>query len=408
MLSHPLLLQWGAAMITSGELFLPFVAKWRSRRPGRSRPVATGLRRLVLPVVLLLSSFACAAAPADAEADMPEGLPAETANETEADAAAAAARSAAEDPEVIEQARRLRAASASVVGVRAVATPDARSSETLGPVREGSGVVIGSDGLVLTIGYLIMEAERVDVQTETGKVFPARVVAYDIATGFGLLQSVVPMNLQAAPLGSSASVDETEPYVVASGGDAGTLSLAQVVSRRPFSGYWEYHIDDALFTVPPRTDHSGAALFNQHGQLVGIGSLIVMEAGPPGLAQPGNMFVPIDLLKPVLPELRQRGASARSTRAWLGVNCIEQQGLVRVVRISEDSPAEAAGLRPGDLILKLDGLPIDSLETFYKKLWDNSAAEREVTIEVGRGPQVENVKARTIDRMKTLRRALGI
>ncbi|WKB54274.1 S1C family serine protease [Eleftheria terrae] len=302
----------------------------------------------------------------------------------------------------------LRQAAGSVVGVRAVATPQARSTDSLGPVRVGSGVVIGSDGTVLTIGYLIVEAERVELVTTAGKAYPARVVAYDPATGFGLLQSVLPLGIAPARLGASSGVDESQPYVVVSGGSEAEMSLAQVVSRRPFSGYWEYHIEDALFTVPPRLDHSGAGLFNRQGELVGIGSLIVMEASKPGVAEPGNMFVPVDLLKPVLAEMRSRGASARSTRAWLGVNCIEQQGLVRVVRVNADSPAEQAGVQPGDLILKLDGLPIDSLETFYKKLWDHAQPEREVTLEIGRGASVQSKKAHTVDRMKTLRRSVGI
>ncbi|MCW7536343.1 S1C family serine protease [Aquabacterium sp. A7-Y] len=318
------------------------------------------------------------------------------------------ASDAASDPAIQKQARVLRHAAAAMVGVRAVATPQAHSTDTLGPVRMGSGVVIDKDGTVLTIGYLIMEAERVDLETGTGKVVPARVVAYDLATGFGLLKPLVPMGVEPAPLGASGAVDETEPHVIVSGGSEAEMSLAQVVARRPFSGYWEYHIEDALFTVPPRVDHSGAGLFNRRGELVGIGSLIVMEAASPGVPEPGNMFVPVDLLKPVLAELRTRGASARSTRAWLGVNCIEQQGLVRVVRVSADSPAEQAGVEPGDLILKLDGLPINSLEAFYKKLWDHAQAEREVTLEIGRGASVQSKTAHTVDRMKTLRRAVGI
>lgn len=186
------------------------------------------------------------------------------------------------------------------------------------------------------------------------------------------------------------------------------MTVAQVVSQRPFSGYWEYHIDGAIFTIPPRTDHSGAGLFNARGELLGIGSLVVLEAAGPGRQVPGNMFVPIDLLKPVLAELRERGSSSQSTRAWLGVHCVEHQGLVRVVRVNAGSPAEAAGLRPGDVILKLDGEPVGQLEAFYKKLWSGSAPERDVTLEVGRGADVQTLKARTVDRMKTLRKSVGI
>lgn len=309
---------------------------------------------------------------------------------------------------VAEQARVLKQLNATVVGVRSLATPGARSIDTLGRLRHGSGVVIDADGLVLTIGYLILEAEKVDLLLPDGRELPSRVIAYDIATGFGLVQPLIPHHLSPAPLGSSGGIDDSAPHVVASGGESGAMSVAQVVSQRAYSGYWEYHIEGAIFTIPPRPDHSGAGLFNARGELLGIGSLLVTDAAGPGRQVPGNMFVPVDLLKPVLGELRERGTSRPSTRAWLGVNCVEHQGLVRVVKVNAESPAEAAGLQPGDVILKLDGEPVGNLAAFYKKLWDSAQPEREVTLEVGRGPDVQTLKALTVDRMTTLRRSVGI
>jgi serine protease Do len=321
-----------------------------------------------------------------------------------ADAAATPA-----SPDIEAQAQALARANAAVVGVHAVAVEDARSSETLGRERTGSGVVIDADGLVVTIGYLILEADHVELVLERDRVVPARVVAYDIASGFGLLQALAPLRAPPAHLGNPSALSVEEPLMIASGGEDGDLSIARMVSRRPFSGYWEYHIDSALFTTPPRTDHSGAALFNAKGELVGIGSLIVLDAmgaGHPRL--PGNMFVPIDLLKNILPELRQRGATRNSTRAWLGLNCVEVDGTVRVVRITRDSPAEEAGLLPGDRILRIDGAPVKNLEGFYKSLWRGAPPEREVTLIVARGETEQTVKVQARDRMKTLRRARGI
>ena len=307
------------------------------------------------------------------------------------------------------QARVLSQANAAVVGVRAIAVEDALSAKTLGPVRQGSGVVIGADGLVLTIGYLILEAENVELHLAGARMIPARVVAYDVATGFGLVQALAPLKLPPARLGTAAALSSEEPLMIASGGDSGDVSIARMVSRRPFSGYWEYHIDGALFTSPPRTDHSGAALFNGRGELMGIGSLIVMNAlGDDHPRVPGNMFVPVDLLKPILDELRERGSSRSSHRAWMGVNCVEYNGQVRVTRVNEDGPAEQAGLRPGDHIMRIDGAEVSGLETLWKALWRGDKADREVTLDVRRGDSSKTLKVQAIDRMKTLRRAKGI
>jgi S1-C subfamily serine protease len=303
----------------------------------------------------------------------------------------------------------LERAQAAVVGIQVSAVESSRSAETLGQRRLGSGVVIGDDGLVLTIGYLILEAERVDIVIDRNRQLPARVVAYDLASGFGLVQALTPLKLPAARLGDSAAVSNDEPLMIASGGAGADVSLARMVSRRPFSGYWEYHIDGALFTVPPRTDHSGAALFNAQGELLGIGSLIVAEALGAGLGHvPGNMFVPVDLLKPILGELRSNGASRSSARAWLGLNCVEHEGAVRVLRVNRDSPGDLAGLQPGDRILRIDGTEVDGLESFYKALWRNPAAERDVSLEIRRAGANQTLKVHTQDRMKTLSKPQGI
>lgn len=324
-------------------------------------------------------------------------------------AASAAEESQASKPDIDAQAQALARANAAVVGVRSIAVEDARSIDTLGRERQGSGVVIDAEGLVVTIGYLILEADHVDLVLDRERIVPARVVAYDLASGFGLLQALAPLRLPPAGLGNPAALSNDEPLMIASGGADGDLSIARMVSRRAFSGYWEYHIDGALFTTPPRTDHSGAALFNARGELVGIGSLVVLDAMGPG--QPrlaGNMFVPTDLLKNILPELRERGATRNSTRAWLGLNSVELEGAVRVVRITRDSPAEAAGVRPGDRILKIDGTPVSDLAGFYRRLWRDAPPEREVELVVGRGADERTLKVQAQDRMKTLRKAKGI
>jgi S1-C subfamily serine protease len=302
----------------------------------------------------------------------------------------------------------LERAQSAVVGVISEAVEDAGSAATLGAVRSGSGVVIGEDGLVLTIGYLILEAERVDLIIDGERRVPARVVAYDLATGFGLLQALAPLRITPVPLGRAAAIDSDEPLLVASGVPAGGLSLARLVSQRAFSGYWEYHIEQALFTVPPRGDHSGAGLFNLDGELLGIGSLVVGEAMGPGRGRlPGNMFVPVDLLKPVIAEMRARGASRGSTRAWLGLNCEEQDGEVRVLRVTREGPAEQAGVQPGDRIVRIDDAEVGALETLWKTLWRNGA-ERDVRLTIRRDGEERSITVHAVDRMSTLRRPQGI
>ena len=316
---------------------------------------------------------------------------------------------AAPATEIEDQSRALQRAREAVVGIEVQAVEGARSATTLGPQRRGSGVLIGSDGLVLTIGYLVLEAEHIVVVTDAGRRVPARVVAYDQATGFGLVQALLPLGSLPAPLGDSSGPFNDTAATVVSGGQDGEVSPVRLLSRRAFSGFWEYHVEGALFAAPPAALHSGAGLFNERGELLGVGSLAVPDALGPGQPRTaGNMFVPVDLLKPILDELRQRGLSQASVRAWMGVNCVEQEGQVRVARITDDSPAEVAGLQVGDRITRLDGIKVSALAQLWKALWADSRSERAVLLEIERGGRPMNITVHTVDRAKTLRRAQGI
>jgi serine protease Do len=313
--------------------------------------------------------------------------------------------------ELSEQSRAFERAVNAVVGVQSLAVPDARSNATLGRIRQGSGVVIDPAGLVLTIGYLVLEADQVQLQLDDGRSLPARVAGYDIATGFGLLQSLAPLSITPAPLGKSEAVAPSDSLLIVSGAPMGELSAARLVSRRTFAGYWEYRIDGALFTAPPRTDHSGAGLFNANGELVGIGSLVVADVGgSPEIdapRMPGNMFVPIDLLRPILAELRRGASTAASKRAWLGINCVEHGGKLHVVRVNDDSPAESAGLQVGDRVVSIDGVVVSSLDALWTLLWRGDA-ERDVQLEIERDDTRQSLTVRTVDRQRQLRRATGV
>jgi S1-C subfamily serine protease len=310
---------------------------------------------------------------------------------------------------VEEASRALQRASDAVIGIEVEALDDARSSATLGAQRTGSGVVIGADGLVLTIGYLVLEADTVVLLPDDGRRVPARVVAYDVATGFGLVQALAPLRIEAAPLGRAAALAAQEPLAFVSGGSQGLVTAVRLLERRPFSGSWEYHLEQALYTAPARRDQSGAGLFNGRGELVGIGSLFLAQGALASTPrQSGNVFVPTDLLLPILDELRLRGHSMASERPWLGVHCQETASGLRVVRVNDDSPADVAGLQPGDTIERVDGLPVLELAALYQALWSKGPPEREVVLEVLREGARQTLKVYSVDRMKTFRRAQGV
>ncbi|MFZ2737624.1 MAG: S1C family serine protease [Burkholderiaceae bacterium] len=300
-----------------------------------------------------------------------------------------------------------------VVGVHVRATSGARSSDGLGQVRSGSGVVIGSDGLILTIGYLILEAQHIQIMTQDDKVYPAQVVAYDLSTGFGLIRSLVPLKgITPVKFGELKNVEIGEVLMAASGtqidGDEADVNMTHLVHKRAFTGTWEYHIESAIFTSPPVEKHSGAPLFNQLGELVGIGSLFVLDAIGPSQPHPGNMFVPVDLLVPILAELRVSGSSSASTRPWLGMNTQDNEGKIQVQRVGKESPAHAAGLRPGDVVLAVDGNQVSTLESFYKSLWSRSPPEVEVELTVLQGSEIKTLVVKAVNRLSTLRKAEGI
>ncbi|MGZ5065996.1 MAG: S1C family serine protease [Usitatibacter sp.] len=290
-----------------------------------------------------------------------------------------------------------------VVGVKVKAIADARSNDTLGAERIGSGVLIAPD-LVLTIGYLILEADQVEVADSDGTSVPATVVAYDQASGFGLVRPMAKLKPKPIRIGASGPVAQLDRLMIVTGGDEQTISVATVVSRRKFAGYWEYLLDDAIFTSPPRLDHSGAALINKDGELVGIGSLLVLDALTPGERLPGNMFVPVDLLKPALEEMVRTGAQQASRRPWLGVNSLEEDGRIKVVQVNEESPADRAGISAGDIILSVNGEPVDCLEKFYGKLWAPGAKPgAEVHLTVLHGVNLREVIVQSIDRLDFMR-----
>ena len=290
-----------------------------------------------------------------------------------------------------------------IVKLSIKAMPDARTADTLGAEREGTGVVIDESGLILTIGYLILEAGSIPVVASDGRIFPAAVIGYDHATGFGLLRAAPGVASRPLALADSSAVRELTTVLVAAHPAAGGVSHACVVARRRFTGWWEYMIEDAIFTAPPRYEHSGAALLDSDGRLAGIASLWVSDAIDLGVAFPGNMFVPVDLLKPLLDDLLARGRRREAPRPWLGVYSEEVEGHVVVTRVLPDAPAHKAGVRRGDVIVGIGGQSIGDQCEFYRRLWASGEAGSEVMLHVLRNRVVQRLVVHSADRMDYLR-----
>lgn len=290
-----------------------------------------------------------------------------------------------------------------VVRVKTFINPDGRSVSNLGREREGSAVVLDENGLVLTIGYLMVEAHAAEVVTNSGRTVPASVVGYDHETGFGLLRAIEPLKLKPLALGKSADLKEKDRALVVSFGGAAAVLPVNVVSRRVFAGSWEYLVPDAIFTSPPHPAWSGAALVSRDGKLVGIGSLIVGDATGGKDSVPGNMFVPIDLLMPIFGDLLANGRVSGPGKPWLGVSANEIGGKLLVARVTPESPAERAGIKRGDIVIGIGGDTTKTLPEFYRKLWSQGAAGVTIPLDVQQSGETRRIDIPSVNRLDHLK-----
>ncbi|MEM7253005.1 MAG: S1C family serine protease [Pseudomonadota bacterium] len=255
-----------------------------------------------------------------------------------------------------------------VVAMRAEIPEDSRTVRFLGARRTGTAILIDRSGLLLTIGYLILEAKRVEIFFD-GEVREADVVAYDYRTGLGLIRTRKPIDATPLKLGDASTLTAKAPVLVAAYGGEAALRPAIVLSRRNFAGYWEYQLDDAIFTIPPYPAFAGAALLGPNGDLMGVGYLAVPNAGESENSRAGNMFVPIDVLKPVLADMIATGRSQTQDRPWMGLFSQTQNERVVVWQVIDDGPADRAGVRVGDIILGVGERPVRSLFDLYDEVW---------------------------------------
>jgi S1-C subfamily serine protease len=297
----------------------------------------------------------------------------------------------------------LKSALDAVVLLRAEVPEDAFTASTLGTERTGNGVVIRGDGLILTIGYLITEAETIWLTLNDGTTVPGHALAYDQVTGFGLVQPLGRVDTPMLARGSAAATPTgSEVIVIGHGGRAHSLK-ARIIAKREFAGYWEYVLDEAVFTAPPHPQWGGAALVGTDGRLLGIGSLLVQEAQG-GDAVAGNMFVPIDLLEPILEDMLKYGRPARPPRPWLGMYAAEAEQRLAVTGLATGGPAESAGVQPGDIVLQVADERVSGLAELFRSVWRLGDAGVEVPLTLSREAQVLRLKLRSADRNDFLKK----
>jgi S1-C subfamily serine protease len=290
-----------------------------------------------------------------------------------------------------------------ILGVQATAPEDAFTAGTLGTERAGSGVLIRPDGLVLTIGYLITEAESIWLTSSIGGAVPGHVLGYDQETGFGLVQALGRLDVPPIEIGAGLRVGAGDRAILAAEGGRRHAVATTIVARQEFAGYWEYLLDRAIFTAPAHPFWGGAALIGGDGSLIGIGSLHVQHSSGRELRRDVNMVVPIDLLPPILDDLLAYGRPNRPPRPWLGLYAAEVEDAIVVAGLSERGPASKTGLKPGDRILAVRDEPVSSLAAFWRRVWSSGPAGSEVILKVGRDKETMKVRILSTDRSRLLK-----
>src|ERR1700720_2648530 len=290
-----------------------------------------------------------------------------------------------------------------ILGLQATIPDDAFTASTLGTERAGSGVLIRKEGLVLTIGYLITEADSIWLTSGVGGAVPATVLGYDQETGFGLVQALGRLNVPPIELGAGLRVGAGDKVVIAAEGGRRHAIAATVVARQEFAGHWEYLLDRAIFTAPAHPFWGGAALIAGDGSLIGIGSLHVQHSNGRELRRDVNMIVPIDLLPPILEDLLTYGRPNRPPRPWLGLYATEVDDSIVVAGLSERGPAGKTGLRPGDRILAVRDEPVSSLASFWRRVWASGPAGSEVVLQVVRDNDTMRVRIPSADRARLMK-----
>ncbi len=294
----------------------------------------------------------------------------------------------------------------SIVAVQSRIPSDAFTASVLGTERAGNGVVIRGDGLILTIGYLITEAEAIWLTDHTGSAVQGHVLGYDQESGFALVQALGQLNTEAIEIGESASLNETDRVIIAGHGGVQNAVSAEIISIREFAGYWEYLLDSAIFTTPAHPNWGGAGVIGENGDLVGIGSLFIQHETAGESAADGNMIVPIDLLRPIYDDLLNIGKPNKKARPWLGLFGAEVEGSIVVAALTSDGPAHRADIRVGDIITAVSTNKITTLANFFRQVWAQGEAGVEIPLEVDRDGEILDISITSVARSDMLKQPL--
>jgi S1-C subfamily serine protease len=297
----------------------------------------------------------------------------------------------------------LEQALAAMVGLRSIVPADAFTAETLGTERAGNGVFIRDNGLVLTIGYLITEAESIWLNLSDGRSVPGHVIGYDQETGFGLVQALAKVEVPALDIGKSSTASVGERVVLGGAGGRHRSVGARIVAKQEFAGYWEYLLDEAFFTAPSHPNWGGTALIGPAGDLIGIGSLQLQHVVDKGQPQNINMVVPIDLLNPILNDLMNTGRRSGPSRPWLGLYATEVESRLVVVGIADRGPAKKADLRNGDIVLSVAGKEVRELASFFRCIWAQGEAGVDVPLTIYRDGETVDVRVKSSERGRFLK-----
>ena len=292
---------------------------------------------------------------------------------------------------------------ACMVSVQSNIPIDAFTASVLGTERGGNGIVIREGGIVLTIGYLITEAESIWLTDHKGKAVPGHVLGYDQESGLGLIQALGKLDVEVVPIGKSSSLKAGDKVVLAGCGGQKNSVSAEIIAIREFAGYWEYLLDEAIFTSPAHPNWGGAGLIGSNGELLGVGSLFIQHETVGDEIVDGNMVVPIDLLEPIIDDLLNLGKPNKKPRPWLGLFCTEADGAIVVAALTENGPAHQANVEVGDILRSIADTEIDSLADLFRNIWAIGPAGVYVPLVLERDGEILDISIQSVARSDMLK-----